>query len=198
MSPAAYPHRLNAGNPAMKILTPRASVRALALSCLLSGLAAAPAAYAHVTLETKAAPVGSTYKAVLRVPHGCAGSATRTLRVRIPDGMIDVKPQPKAGWQTTTTSGDYDKVYTLYGAPVKSGVREITWTGDLPDAFYDEFVFRAYLAQDLPVGKLLPVAVVQECEKGISRWIDAPGGKGDQDESKTPAPTVKLLPAAAP
>ncbi len=34
------------------------------------------AAFAHVTLETQTAAVGSTYKAVLRVPHGCEGKAT--------------------------------------------------------------------------------------------------------------------------
>ncbi|ESZ34411.1 hypothetical protein X732_26040 [Mesorhizobium sp. L2C066B000] len=33
------------------------------------------AALAHITLETKEAAVGSTYKAVLRVPHGCEGKA---------------------------------------------------------------------------------------------------------------------------
>jgi len=34
------------------------------------------AALAHVTLETQEAAVGSTYKAVLPVPHGCAGKAS--------------------------------------------------------------------------------------------------------------------------
>src|SRR4029077_17112878 len=33
-------------------------------------------AAAHVTLETREAPVGASYKAVLRVPHGCEGTAT--------------------------------------------------------------------------------------------------------------------------
>ena len=33
-------------------------------------------ACAHVTLEAQEAPVASTYKAVLRVPHGCEGAAT--------------------------------------------------------------------------------------------------------------------------
>ena len=40
-------------------------------------LVPAPAA-AHVTLEVAQAPVGSTYKAVMRIPHGCAGAATTT------------------------------------------------------------------------------------------------------------------------
>ena len=54
-------------------------------------------ACAHVTLETREAPVGTPYKAVLRVPHGCEGAATVALRVRIPEGMIAVKPMPKPG-----------------------------------------------------------------------------------------------------
>ena len=48
-------------------------------------LIAVPAA-AHVTLENREAPVGAGYKAVLRVPHGCEGTATTALRVRIPEG----------------------------------------------------------------------------------------------------------------
>ena len=38
----------------------------------LAALAASPA-IAHVTLEKRQAPVGSYYKAVFAVPHGCAG-----------------------------------------------------------------------------------------------------------------------------
>ena len=36
-------------------------------------------ALAHVSLETKEAAVGSTYKAVLRVPHGCEGKPTNVV-----------------------------------------------------------------------------------------------------------------------
>ena len=56
-------------------------------------------ASAHVTLERQEAPVGSSYKAVLRVPHGCGGSPTTAIRVRVPAGIIGVKPMPKPGWQ---------------------------------------------------------------------------------------------------
>ena len=56
-------------------------------SLLIGALAFAfvtPAA-AHVTLENQEAKVGSSYKAVFRVPHGCEGkptmpSALRSLR----------------------------------------------------------------------------------------------------------------------
>ena len=39
---------------------------------------AASAATAHVSLENAEAPIGSTYKAMLRIPHGCEGKATES------------------------------------------------------------------------------------------------------------------------
>ena len=69
-----------------------------------------PAA-AHVTLETQEAKIGEPYKAVLQVPHGCEGTATTALRVRIPAGLIAVKPMSKPGWTLATTTGKYDIPY---------------------------------------------------------------------------------------
>ena len=111
------------------------------------------AAFAHVTLENREAKVGSTYKAVFRVPHGCDGKATKVVRVQIPEGVIAVKPMPKPGWKLETVKGKYEKSYDLYGAAVGDGVKEVMWSGgDLPDEFYDEFVFRAVLTDGLAVG----------------------------------------------
>jgi periplasmic copper chaperone A len=67
----------------------------IALLSAAGALALSSAALAHVALEQKEAPIGASYKAVLRVPHGCDGSATQALRVRIPDGYLNVKPMPK-------------------------------------------------------------------------------------------------------
>ncbi|ANN67749.1 YcnI family protein [Bordetella bronchialis] len=155
-------------------------------------LAVAGAAHAHVTIETREAPAGSYYKAVFRVPHGCDGSDTRKLRIRIPDGVIGVKPQPKPGWQLDIVQGRYDKAYTLHGARVDQGVKELAWTGDLPDAYYDEFVFQAYLADDLPAGQPVYFPVVQECAKGVSRWIEIPASNGPRPAQ--PAPALLIAP----
>ncbi|RUU58806.1 DUF1775 domain-containing protein, partial [Mesorhizobium sp. M2C.T.Ca.TU.009.01.2.1] len=104
------------------------------------------AALAHITLETQEAAVGSTYKAVFRVPHGCEGKATTAVRVQIPEGVISVKPMPKPGWTLQTKKGKYEKSYQLYGETLTTGVKEVDWSGgNLPDEFYDEFVFRASL-----------------------------------------------------
>jgi len=151
-----------------------------------------PVAFAHVTLERNQAPVGSSYKAVLRVPHGCDGSPTTALRVRIPEGVIDVKPMPKPGWMLNIVKGKYAKTYSLYRAQVTEGVIEIDWSGgNLPDDEYDEFAFLSFLASDLQPGQTIYFPVVQECDKGVHRWIEIPTKGSDFPE---PAPGLKLVP----
>jgi uncharacterized protein YcnI len=132
------------------------------------GFAAITCARAHITLENQQAPIGGSYKAVMRVPHGCDGSATTTIRIRIPEGFLTVKPMPKPGWKLDTVSGKYPRSYSLQGAKVSEGVTEVRWSGgNLPDAFYDEFVFTGAIANELEPGKMLYFPVVQECEKGF-------------------------------
>ncbi|WP_029075496.1 YcnI family protein [Kaistia adipata] len=152
------------------------------------------AAAAHVTLATPEATLGGSYKAVLQVGHGCAGSPTVKVRVQIPEGVVNVKPQPKPGWTVETVKGAYAKSYDLWGAKVSEGVKEIVWSGgSLPDDFYDEFAFRTYLTADLPAGPLY-FPVVQECEKGSERWIEIPAPGKSDDDYESPAPAVILKP----
>jgi uncharacterized protein YcnI len=152
-------------------------------------------AFAHVTFETQEAAAGSTYKAVLRVPHGCEGKATTAVRVKIPEGFIAVKPMPKAGWQLETVKGKYAKSYELWGEAVTEGVTEVNWSGgNLPDEFYDEFVFRGTLTGGLPTGEELYFPVVQECGEASDRWIEIPAAGQDEDALELPAPGLKILP----
>ena len=65
-------------------------------------LTASLGAAAHVVLEKPSAPAGSSYRAVLRVGHGCEGSPTTALRVLLPDGLRGAKPMPKPGWILAT------------------------------------------------------------------------------------------------
>src|ERR1700689_15182 len=160
--------------------------------CVAGAYGFGSTADAHVTLETGQAAVGAAYKAVLRVPHGCDGSPTTALRGRIPEGVIDVKPMPKPGWTLNIVRGKYAKTYSLYRAQVGEGVTEIDWTGgNLPDEEYDEFVFMAFLASDLQPGQTIYLPVVQECEKGVHRWIEIPTPGSDYPE---PAPALKPMP----
>lgn len=163
----------------------------------LAALVFSSTAHSHITLQVKQAPIDSGYKAVFSVPHGCNGSATTKIRVRIPEGVVGVKPQPKAGWTLQTVKGDYAKPHTLRGAQVSSGVKEVVWTGGpLLDEHYDEFVFSGYLSGTLTPNTTLYFPVVQECEQGVARWIDLPSAekKAAGDHSGSPAPGLKLLP----
>jgi periplasmic copper chaperone A len=171
-------------------------------SCFLTAAAviaasAGSSASAHITLEHREAMVGSSYKAVFAVPHGCAGSATIKIRVQIPEGVIAVKPMPKPGWNVETIKGKYAADYDLYGAKLSEGVKEVVWSGGkLADDNYDEFVLSTFLTGGLKPNTTLYFPVVQECEQGVSRWIDIPadGNATHAHDSKSPAPGVKLMP----
>jgi uncharacterized protein YcnI len=120
--------------------------------------------------------------------------------VRIPAGLIAVKPMPKPGWTLATTTGKYDKTYTFFhDAKLSEGVTEIVWSGGkLPDAWYDEFVFQGFVAGDLEPGGPLYFPVVQECEKGVHRWIEVPAAGKSAADYPEPAPVLRLLPRPAP
>jgi uncharacterized protein YcnI len=160
----------------------------------LAAITAMPAV-AHVSLETQTAKVGANYKAILRVPHGCDGKATVAIRVRLPEGVISVKPMPKPGWKIAKTQGEYAKAYEHYGEQETSGVRELTWSGgSLGDDEYDEFVFRAYITDTFRPGQAVAFPVVQECAGGATtRWIEVPAEGKVADDYEHPAPAVTVV-----
>ncbi|MBX3576196.1 MAG: YcnI family protein [Rhizobiaceae bacterium] len=166
----------------------------LILAIAAFGLLSVPA-LAHVSLEKSEAPVGSTYKAVFRVPHGCEGAPTNVVRVQVPEGVIAVKPMPKPGWTLEKVKGKYEKTYDYYGTPTSEGVKEIVWSGgNLGDDEYDEFVLRGFLTADLKAGNMLYFPVVQECPEGkAERWIEIPADGQSSDDLELPAPGIKLL-----
>ena len=163
---------------------------------ILAGLGylglACSAALANVTLDTAEASAGSTYKAVLRIPHGCRGKPTTEVRVTIPEGFISAKPMPKAGWTLITIAGRYERTYDLHGTAISEGTRGISWGGGyLPDIWYDEFVFRGTFAADLKPGTVFYFPTVQVCGDQEEHWIDVSGEAG----ADQPAPSVTLSPS---
>ncbi|WP_246184794.1 copper chaperone PCu(A)C [Paracoccus aestuariivivens] len=164
------------------------SIAALGASLLL----AAGPAFAHATLEQTEAPAGATYKAVVRIGHGCGSKPTKTLRVQIPDGFYNAKPMPKAGWTLKTVTGDYARPFDNHGTQMTKGVREIIWTGgELPDEWYDEFVFRGTVGPDVVAGSTIYFPTIQECGTAKEAWIDVTGAEGVAN----PAPALNVTEA---
>ncbi|WP_262298724.1 DUF1775 domain-containing protein [Microvirga sesbaniae] len=162
-----------------------------------AALLIAQPALAHVSFENGQANPNSTYKAVLRIPHGCDGKATLKVRVRIPEGIVAVKPMPKAGWKLETAKGAYVKAYQVNGEAVSEGVTDIVWTGSLDDAYYDEFVFQARFTDAYQPGATVYFPVVQECDGATEEWTQVPAAGEDPHSLKSPAPGVRVAGLAA-
>lgn len=151
------------------------------------------AAQAHIVLEQPAAAAGATYKAVFKIGHGCNGSATTALTVRLPDGVHGAKPMPKAGWALTRKLDTLATPYTSHGKTITEDVSAVTWRGGpLPDAFYDEFVVQVALP---PQTGPLWFKVLQECEQGQADWAEVPARGTSPQGLKTPAALLELQPA---
>lgn len=164
----------------------------------LAAIAISLPAYAHITFENKEVEAGSTVKFVLRVPHGCAGSATIAVKLALPEELTEAKPQPKPGWTLDTTrvealgDGSGEAGHDAHGGHDDGIIKEIAWSGGkLEDAHYDEFVFRAKVEEDVAAAEIF-VPVVQECESGVERWIEIPPAGASTDDLKFPAPSIRI------
>jgi uncharacterized protein YcnI len=161
----------------------------------LALLAAASQAAALATFAEREVVQNQTSRLTLRVPHGCGDEATLRVRIQIPEGVISAQPMVKAGWGLETVIGPYANAHMVHGNTMTEGVREIIWSGELPDAFYDEFVFRARVTEDVPSGEMLYIPVVQECANGAERWIEIPAAGQSASDLQDPAPGVMVMPA---
>lgn len=164
----------------------------------VAATAASTAAMAHVSVESpKSVSAGQTVNIVVQVPHGCDGQTTKGVTVDLPNGFLDAKPQPKAGWKVSTKTDKYDKTYKLWGDDVKEGVKQVTWSGgSLPNDQYDTFLIHGVVANELhheDADKLF-FPVTQACEKMTVKWTDTSGKMmhGHEWDKPMTAPSVKL------
>jgi hypothetical protein len=152
-----------------------------------------PGVHAHATLDVKTASQGSL-RAAVRVPHGCEGSATVAVKLAIPEGIIGVKPAPKAGWTVETVKGSYAKAYDHFHGKVSEGVKEIIWRGGpLLDEHYDEFIFVGFVSDAFAAGNEVAFPVTQECETGQLAWSEVAAPGAEPRGLKYPAPILKIV-----
>jgi uncharacterized protein YcnI len=168
-------------------------LRVFLLTVVTVALFANQPARAHVTLDRNEAPADSFFNAMVNVPHGCEGSPTLKVRVRIPDGVIGVKPQPKSGWELAIRKEKLAQpIVESHGRTITEVVAEVTWTGKLVDENFDQFGIHMRLPNK--PGETLYFPTVQECEKGVHRWIEIPAAGKSRGDYKEPAPFLRLTP----
>lgn len=166
--------------------------RILLALALFSG---ATASFAHVVLDEPAALAGRSYKAALRLGHGCEGSPTTAVKVLIPAGFQGAKPMPKAGWSLSTTVAKLAKPYDSHGKTISEDVTEITWTANskdswLADAWYEEFMLRGSLPAEAGA---MWFKVLQTCEKGRNDWVQVPESGISTKGLKAPAALLEII-----
>jgi uncharacterized protein YcnI len=153
---------------------------------------------AHVTLEQPQAAAGSSYKAVLRVGHACAGATSTTaITVRLPSEFAGAKPVPKAGWTTTVQRAALAQPYESHGRRVTEDVTTVSWQATSPASalsgdFYDEFVVRGQLPESPGI---LWFKVLQTCDLGASDWAQVPASGRSVKGLSLPAAPLEILPA---
>ncbi|MEP6297576.1 MAG: DUF1775 domain-containing protein, partial [Ilumatobacter sp.] len=148
----------------------RLGVLAAATAAVLCG---STTAFAHIDPNPTEAQAGSRLSVGFTVEHGCDGSPTTSLDMRLPDGVTDATPEPPEGWEGTVDAN----VVTFTG-------------GILPDD--QELTFGVAMSLPPTPDSTIYFPFVQRCEVGEIRWIDVPtdDSAGELDE---PAPAMQLF-----
>ena len=149
---------------------------------VLGGLAlvwasVAPAS-AHVTLVPSTTQAGAVSVLELEVPHGCAGSATTALSVRLPEGVVDVSVASTERWTAVHADG------------------AVTFTTEdpLPDAMRDHVELSVRLPDS--AGDRLDFPIVQRCRDGEAAWTEVAEDEASADELEMPAPFLVVTEAS--
>ena len=166
-------------------------VRAAAVAALVAF--AAVSAHAHIVAEPDEGAAGAYVRTAFRVTHGCKGSPTTAVTIRLPADVVQAKPMPKPGWTVDIKIRALDQpVDSGHGFQIRHAVTEVTWRGGrLDNAHFDEFV----LSLRLPNGKAgdtLWFPTLQVCESGTQDWSTIPAAGHNSHDVPAPAPFIKL------
>ncbi|HSL73974.1 MAG TPA: YcnI family protein [Ilumatobacteraceae bacterium] len=131
-------------------------------------LAVSMPASAHIDPDPKQAQAGSTLSIGFTVEHGCDGSPTVQLDMRLPEGVTGAMPDPAEGW-AESIEGD---VVTFVGGPLADDV---------------EATFSVTMTLPPTPDTTIYFPFVQRCDVGEIRWIGIPAEPGDELDEPAPA-----------
>ena len=177
----------------------RTSARLGALPVATAAIAlslTAPAS-AHVGATVGDASAGAYTIATFSVPHGCEGSPTTRIEIRVPESVLSVTATRNPYYELETRIEQLDEpLADSHGNEVTERTASITYTAEtpLPDGQRDTFEL-SFQVPDA-VGEVLTWPTIQTCEKGSTAWTEVAADGQDEDELDHPAPSFEVLPAA--
>ncbi len=135
---------------------------AMAIAAAGAVLLVAGPAFAHVEPDPSRVKPGKKATVEFTPEHGCGESVTTRMVFKVPKGAKNAKPVELDGWTATRSGGKI--TFASDKVPDKEASFGITFTA--------------------PTSKtLLAWKVIQECQSGVTRWIEGPKGEN-------PAPLV--------
>ena len=141
---------------------------------LVTLLVAAPVS-AHIDPDPTEAQAGSRLTVGFTVEHGCEGSPTTQLDMRLPDGVTDPITEDIDGWDGSIDTVDGDTIVTFAGGPLADDV---------------EGTFGVTMTLPATPDTTIYFPFVQRCEVGEIRWIGIPAAPGDELDEPAPAMTL--------
>ena len=154
-----------------------------AAACSAALLAVAGPVSAHIDPDPTEAQAGSRLTVGFTVEHGCDGSPTVQLDMRLPEGVTDAVSEPAQGWDESIETVDGDTIVTFAGGPLADDV---------------EGTFDVTMILPPTPGTTIFFPFVQRCEVGEIRWIGIPIEPGDELDEPAPAMALTGPVAAAP
>ncbi len=175
---------------------PRAGTRMVVVAAGVAALslAGALAADAHVTVSADTTAAGSYALLTFSVPHGCDGSATTRIAIKIPDQVTAVTPTVNPNWDVQTVTAALNPPITdSDGDQLTERVDQVVYTARTPLAadLRDALVLSLQVPE--VAGQSLSFPVIQTCEVGETDWIEQP--VAGQPEPAHPAPSIQVTAA---
>ncbi|MDX6347293.1 MAG: hypothetical protein QOF84_2083 [Streptomyces sp.] len=185
-----------------RLTTLRRALRRTALVGTLAAtgvLAAAGAAFAHVTVHPGSYEKGATDGTLtFRVPNEEDTAGTTKVQVFLPTDhpILSVLVTPEAGWTADVKTTKLKTPIKTDDGTITEAVSEITWTkGTIQPGQYQDFnVAFGQLPEDTDQ---LTFKTLQTYSDGkVARWIEE--SQAGQAEPENPAPVLELTKAAVP
>lgn len=173
----------------MSLTRHAARTAAITLSSSALVVLGAGVASAHVSVTPSSTAAGAYSVLTFSVGHGCEGSPTTRLAVRLPEQVVAVTPTVNPNWTVETTVEKLDPpVKDGHGGEYTERVAEVVYTARTPlkDGLRDTIALQVPLPEQ--EGEKLAFPVVQTCEKGETAWTQT--YEEGQDEPESPAPFI--------